>query len=113
MDIDQTVKDGFLQGSAAVLNNTEKTTVLYQNEYLLAQNGESILATTPDIIVLLEENSGTPLSSESLRYGMQVVLLALPSPEIWTTEEGLELVGPKAFCYNTPYSSISKKEVLL
>jgi uncharacterized protein len=107
IDIDQTVKDGFLQGVATILNEEGKIKFCYQNEYLLAKNGSSILASTPDILVLLEENSGTPLTSESLRYGLQVNLLVLPAPRIWQTKEGLELVGPRVFGYNIEYQPIS------
>lgn len=107
IDIDQTVKDGFLQGTATILNEEEKIKFFYQNEYLLAKNGSKILASTPDILVLLEENSGTPLTSETLRYGLQVNLLALSAPKIWQTREGLELVGPRVFGYNIDYQPIS------
>lgn len=99
IDIDQTVQDGFLQGSATILEGNEKVTLFYQNEFLLAKRGETLLASTPDLIVLLEENSGTPLMSEGLRYGIQVVLVSIPAPAIWKTEEGLALVGPEVFGY--------------
>jgi len=108
IDIDQTVKDGFLQGSATILNNKIKSKLFFQNEYLLAKNEAGVLASTPDLIVLLDENSGTPLSSEALRYGLQVALLAIPAPEIWQTSEGLEVVGPRAFGYDINYQPISK-----
>jgi uncharacterized protein len=54
----------------------------------------------------MEEGSGTPITSEMLRYGLQVALLVLPAPEIWQTPEGLALVGPKAFGYDIPYQPI-------
>ena len=107
IDIDQTIKDGFLQGSVTILNNQEKIHLFYQNEYLLAKNKETILASTPDLLVLMEENSGTPLTSEALRYGLQVALMAIPSPTIWQTPEGLELVGPRAFGYDMDYQSVT------
>lgn len=108
IDIDQSVIDGFLQGSVAILNEQGKIKLLYQNEYLLAKREETILASTPDLLVLLEENSGTPLSSEALRYGQQVTLIAIPAPEIWQTTEGLELVGPRVFGYDTDYQPVGK-----
>ncbi len=103
MDIDQTVKDGFLQGSVTILNNNKKIKLFYQNEYLLAKNEDNVLASTPDLLVLLEENSGTPITSEALRYGLQVALIAIPAPDIWQTAEGLELVGPRVFGYDIDY----------
>lgn len=108
VDIDQTVKDGFLQGSATILNGNERIELFYQNEYLLARKGTEICASTPDLLVLLDENSGTPLTSESLRYGLQVVLIAIPAPKIWQTMQGLELVGPRVFGYDIAYKPISE-----
>ncbi len=99
IDIDQSVKGGFLQGSATLLNGDEKITLFYQNEYLLAKSGDRTFAATPDLLVLVEENSGTPVMSEALRYGLQVAVVVIPAPAIWQTEKGLQLVGPKAFGY--------------
>ncbi len=107
IDIDQSIKDGFLRGSASILTGNGRLTVFYQNEYLLACDDIGPLVSTPDILVLMEENSGTPITSEGLRYGLQVALLALPSPEIWTTPQGLALVGPQVFGYEIDYESIA------
>ncbi len=107
-DINQTIKGGFVQGSVTILSGDETIQVLYQNEYLLAKNGATLLASTPDLLVLMEENSGTPLTSESLRYGLHVALLAIPAPDIWQTEEGLKLVGPRVFGYDMDYKPISQ-----
>jgi hypothetical protein len=106
IDIDHTIKDGFLQGSVTILNRDEKIEVFYQNEYLMAKMQNQVLSSTPDILVLMEENSGTPLASEALRYGLQVALIAIPAPEIWQSPEGLSLVGPRAFGYDFEYQSI-------
>ncbi|NGX59610.1 MAG: hypothetical protein KR126chlam3_00763 [Chlamydiae bacterium] len=99
IDIDQSIEKGFLQGSASILCEGEKMKLFFQNEFLLAKKGEDILSSTPELLVLLEENSGTPITSEALRYGLQVALIAIPAPEIWQTPEGLELVGPQVFGY--------------
>lgn len=99
IDIDQEVEEGFLRGSASVSTSEGIIQLFYQNEYLLAIRGKESLGETPDLLVLLEENSGTPISSERLRYGLQVALVSLPAPPIWKTEEGLQLVGPKVFGY--------------
>ncbi len=112
IDIDQTIQGGFLQGSVTILSGDEKIEILYQNEYLLAKKGSEVLGLTPDLLVLLEENSGTPITSETLRYGLQVALLSIPAPDIWQTEEGLKLVGPRVFGYDADYQP-SLQRILL
>jgi DUF917 family protein len=94
-DVAQEVKDGFLEGTFTIGD----VVVTYQNEYLLVRQGEQILAVTPEIIIPLEQESGIPITSESLRYGLRVELLALPAPQVWMTKEGLQLVGPEVFGY--------------
>lgn len=102
-DIDQVVSEGFLKGKVLVKNEQETFEVLYQNEYLMASCNGVCLATTPDILMLLEQESGTPLTSESLQYGIQVNLIALPSPPLWQTPKGLAAVGPRYFGYPVDY----------
>lgn len=97
IDIEQEIREGFLHGSVTLLCEGKKIKLLYQNEYLLAQDAEGAIAATPDLLVLLEESSGTALSTEGLRYGLQVTLMVFSAPPIWQTEKGLKLVGPKAF----------------
>jgi DUF917 family protein len=106
IDVRQEIKEGFLRGSATVLTNDGKIRLLYQNEYLLAESESGVLASTPDLLVLLDENTGAPISSEMLRYGLQVTLIALPAPDIWQSVEGLKLVGPRVFGYDVDYEPI-------
>jgi uncharacterized protein len=95
--IDQSIRDGFLSGNFIVEHAGGAIVVEYRNEFLAAYQGGNVLACTPEIIIPVEEDSGHPITSESLQYGLRVSLLALPSPDIWTTPEGLALVGPEIF----------------
>ncbi len=96
--VEQEIKNGFLQGSV-LIRSGEDVQIYYQNEYLAAYKGSVRIAETPDILILLEQESKTPITTEMLRYGLKVDLFVLPSPSIWKTEKGLELVGPKYFGY--------------
>lgn len=108
LDIDRTISEGFLQGSIVIQNHKERIELIFQNEYLLAKNNGKIVATTPDILMLLEQETGTPITSELLHYGLKVNLIALPAPEIWTSAHGLSIVGPRQFGFETDYIPIAK-----
>ncbi len=97
VDIEQSIQDGFLNGTFTLDNQDLPIIVEYQNEFLAATQGTSLLACTPDLIIPVEEETGQPVTSESLQYGLRVELLSLPSPAIWRTPEGLSLVGPQSF----------------
>ncbi|WP_068471455.1 DUF917 domain-containing protein [Candidatus Protochlamydia phocaeensis] len=109
IDVDQTVEGGFLKGTATMLAKEGKIRISFQNEYLVALQQDRPLAMTPDILVLLEKTSFTPITSEGLRYGLQVVLMAFPSPLPWLSAHGLELVGPRAFGYSFGYQPIQNE----
>ncbi|MFQ5729458.1 MAG: DUF917 domain-containing protein [Waddliaceae bacterium] len=100
VDIDQRIEEGFLKGAFSVHGDDNVLKVFYQNEYLAVFNEKEAIALTPDIIIPIEQDSGTPITSESLVYGLRVVLIAIPGPELWKTPEGLKLVGPQYFGYS-------------
>ena len=97
VDIDQSIQEGFLKGSFSIDGGGDPIVVSYQNEFLAAMQSEQLLACTPDIIIPMEEETGHPVTSESLQYGLRVQLLSLPSPAIWRTPRGMQLVGPETF----------------
>lgn len=99
VDITSSVEGGFLQGYVTIATQGGIVKVLYQNEYLFAEREGECLASTPDLLILLEEGSWLPIMSESLRFGLQVRLFVLPAPSIWKTAEAAALVGPGAFGY--------------
>lgn len=110
-EVKQEIKEGFLQGSVRITSDQKEIEVAYQNEFLIAKDQEGVLATTPDILAVIEMESGTPITSDGLRYGLRVALLAIPSPQIWQTEEGLALVGPEIFGYSVSYNPIKQEQL--
>lgn len=106
-DIDRAISKGFLNGKVVIRNRTDTIELGFQNEYLIAKCNGQIEATTPDILTLLEHETGAPVMSESLQFGLKVNLLALPAPAMWTSAEGLSLVGPRHFGYETDYRPIN------
>lgn len=106
-DIEQEIIDGFLKGKV-VIKGDEEIQMHFQNEYLVAYKEGRPVASTPDIIMLLDSESATPITSEALKFGSRVTLIALAAPPIWQTKEGLELVGPRYFGYSFDYKSIQE-----
>jgi DUF917 family protein len=106
-DIDRRTVGGFARGSARFDGLEEwrgHTFKLdFQNEFLMAERDGEIICTTPDLITLLEAESGNPVTADALRYGLRLVALAFPCNPQWQTQEGIALVGPRYFGYNTDY----------
>lgn len=105
-DIQQVIDRGFLIGDVTIEEGSKVYKLTYQNEYLMVTCQDQILATTPDIIMLFELDTANPITSESLRFGLQVEIVALHAPSLWQTPQGLSLVGPQAFGLKAAYTSI-------
>ena len=81
----------------------------FQNEFLLAEDVEGIpLAMTPDLICLLDLETGQPITTETMGYGYRVIVFGLPCDPKWRSKHGLELVGPKYFGYEADYKPIEE-----
>ncbi|RZQ60101.1 DUF917 domain-containing protein [Amycolatopsis suaedae] len=110
-DVRRATSRGFARGTATVesIGRTDVGALVLsmQNEFLLARGeGGAVLASTPDLICVLETDTGEPITTEALRYGHRVTVVAAPCDPRWTTSGGLDLVGPAAFGYHHAYSSV-------
>jgi DUF917 family protein len=64
------------------------------------------LASTPELICMIDNDSGEAIGTELVRYGQRVTVIALPSPPIFLTPAGLAYVGPRAFGYDFDFRSV-------
>ena len=105
VDVARRTTTGFARGEARIEGTDDylgRTMVLeFQNEHLIATLEGSPVATTPDLIIVLDRETGEPITTEALRYGHRVAVLGAPCDERWHMPGGLELVGPAYFGYDT------------
>ena len=79
--------------------------IAFKNEYLIVKLDNEVVVTVPDLVTLAETESGTPVSTDILRPGLRVSVLALPASPLLTTPVALKSVGPSAFGYDLSYTS--------
>lgn len=106
-DIERRTVGGFARGTAVFEGVDtfagESFRLQFQNEFLMAERNGEIIVTTPDLITLVEADSGRPVTADALRYGLRLIALAFPSNPQWLTPAGIGLVGPRYFGYDTDY----------
>ena len=99
---------GFNKGSVRVeglADFTDSTlTVLFQNENIVAERTSSdgkreLVGTVPDLISILDSETGESFPTEEVRYGLRVSVIVLPCAPLLATERALKVVGPQAFGY--------------
>ncbi len=78
----------------------------FQNELLIARINDEVVVTTPDLICIVTEEEGEPVTTEVLRYGTRVAVIAVPAPAQLKSEIALEVVGPRAFGYDVEFTPL-------
>nr|CAI59364.1 hypothetical protein pSG2.04 [Sodalis glossinidius]CAI59578.1 hypothetical protein pSG2.04 [Sodalis glossinidius] len=110
INVDRAILGGFISGIVYLEGIGEYKNkhfkVHFKNEYLLIEEDNNVLCSTPDSIILLDEDRGIPILSERLKYGMHVNAIAIPSNEKWRTKSGIDIVGPKCFGYDIDYQPV-------
>ena len=66
-------------------------------------------ATTPDLIAVLDNETGEPITTEALRYGMRVAVIAFPCAPQWREPAALDLVHPRYFGYDVDYVPVEER----
>lgn len=109
VDVERRTTEGFLRGTARIegLGDHRGSTfrVDFQNEFTVAWIDDRVRVTVPDIVCLVDVVTGEAIGTEAIRYGQRVKVVVLPAPEVQTTPEGLEHVGPRAFGYDVDFRS--------
>ncbi|GGO93477.1 DUF917 domain-containing protein [Wenjunlia tyrosinilytica] len=109
-DVSRHVSDGFTQGHALIhgLDSTGTMRIEFRNENLLATVDDRVVAIVPDLITLLDADTATPVTTETLRYGMRVRVFGISTPPIMRTAAALDVFGPAAFGLTQPWQPLEE-----
>jgi DUF917 family protein len=112
VDVERRTTGGFVRGSAFIEGLADDAgrsmRLEIQNENLVALEEGRVLASVPDIITVLDDESGSAITTERLRYGQRVSVIALPCHPIWRSESGIATAGPRAFGYEFDYRPVEE-----
>lgn len=108
IDLERRTADGFASGLArvAALEGGDVADVLFQNENLVVRAGDKVLAIVPDLICIVDRDTGEPIPTQSLRYGQRIRIVAVPAPAQLRSDAALRVMGPAAFGLDHPYAPI-------
>ncbi len=113
IDINRRTETGFARGSA-ILSGLDQyvgseLVLDFQNEHLVAVRDGEVLASVPDLIMVLNAETAEPVTTEEVRYGFRVAVVAAPCDHRWRTPAGLALVGPRYFGYDFDYVPVEDR----
>jgi uncharacterized protein len=111
-DVDRRTEGGFARGDANLVGIDDyagQTAQLsFQNEHLVARVNGEIKVTVPDLITVLDVETGEPITTEAMRYGYRVAVIGIPCNGKWRTPAGIALVGPRYFGYDVDYVPVEQ-----
>jgi hypothetical protein len=110
VEVFRRTSEGFAKGKVHIReldgeSGVEPTTldIDFQNENLIARVGDRILSVVPDLICILDGETAEPITTEDLRYGQRVKVMAVTVPAIMRTPEALKVWGPRTFGFDVDY----------
>ncbi|HEY0247623.1 MAG TPA: DUF917 domain-containing protein [Gryllotalpicola sp.] len=105
VDIERRTQTGFARGTAHIAgtgaDEARSATLHFQNEHLLVEADGAVATTAPDLIIVLDAETGEPITTEGLRYGARVRILTAPADPRWHSAAAHRLAGPAYFGYDT------------
>ncbi len=112
-DVERRTTKGFARGTVTVQSfvGDDELRIDFQNEFLIAYHNGSVVATVPDLICIVTDETGEPVSTEMLRYGVRVAVLTVPAPQKLKTEAALRFVGPRAFGYDVAFRPLPGESI--
>ncbi|MDE2635723.1 MAG: DUF917 domain-containing protein [Chloroflexota bacterium] len=111
-DVNRRTTKGFARGHVRIDrfspvsargSKDDRLEIEFQNELLIARINGEVVVTTPDLICIVTEEEGEPVTTELLRYGTRVAVIAASAPAQLKSEVALEVVGPRAFGYDVEF----------
>jgi DUF917 family protein len=112
-DVARRTETGFARGEARIEGTGDESgstlELRFQNEHLVALRDGEIVVSVPDLIIVLDAETGEPITTEELRYGFRVTVIATPCDARWRTPAGLELAGPRYFGYDVDYIPVEER----
>ncbi|MFH5801903.1 DUF917 domain-containing protein [Haladaptatus sp. CMAA 1911] len=107
VDVKRRTERGFVIGAVAIeglgSDDGQQLTIEFQNENLGARIDGEWIVTVPDLITVLDRETGNPVRTEALRYGQRVEVLGISTPEIMRTDAALNVWGPETFGLDTEF----------
>jgi len=112
LDVERHTTSGFVRGSVVIEGLGDDAGRLIrielQNENLVALERGRVLASVPDLITVLDAETADAISTEVLRYGQRVTVIAFACNPVWRTERGIAVAGPRAFGYDFDYLPVEE-----
>ena len=105
-DVRHETRDSWHWGQATVqggAGGADQCVIEIRNEFIVARINGATAAIMPDLITVLDRESGEPLTAEMLAYGQRVKVLGYAADPMLRRPESLAVLGPRMFGLNEDF----------
>lgn len=105
-------KDGYMIGHYTMKGMDDfsghRFKVWFQNENMITWRDEKPYVTCPDIISVIDLNTGLPPTNDMIKPGDRLAIIGLKAVEFYRQPAGLKVLGPAYFGFDIPYRPIEE-----
>jgi hypothetical protein len=108
VDLERETRGGFSVGNVIIdaFGGHGRMEIEFQNENLIARQDGRIRAMVPDLITIMDRETADTITTERLKYGQRVKVIAAAAPAMLREESALRFVGPRAFRLGTDFIAL-------
>ena len=103
-------KDGYYTGEYKLRGEKafkgQELKVWFKLENHIAWKDNKVVATSPDLISVIDDESGEPIINPKIKPGEKVAVLVTKAKPIFRSKKGIEVLGPRHFGYDFDYIPI-------
>lgn len=106
VDVSHETRGGWHIGRAILaraIDSTDRFVIEIKNEFTIARLNGRTVAIVPDLICVLDAESGEPLTGEMLHYGQRVRVLGYSAPPLLRGSQCLQVIGPRMFGFDEDF----------
>ncbi len=106
-------REGYMWGTTHLkgIENFEnhRAKIWFKNENHMMWFDDKVIATSPDIIAVINASTGEPITNTDIKEGSVVSVVGLKGREPFKTPKGLEVLGPSHFGFDVEYVPIERR----
>jgi DUF917 family protein len=106
-------KQGYYWGYHTITGSGEfegqAVKIWFKNENHICWKNEKVIVTSPDSIVVIDKNTGMPCTNPNLKIGMEVAAIGIKAIDVFRSEKGIGILGPRYFGFDLDYIPIEKR----
>lgn len=107
------IEEGFTVGEIEIVGiesyKGENYKIWYKNENIISWWNGEVDITAPDLISVVERDTGIPITNPNCDKGKTVSVIGFPVSEKWRTTNGLAAFGPSFFGFDVEYIPIERR----